>query len=111
MKKIALYLIIFILGMLPGYYFGNFYTKHNVPVTFTCQDITNFHADLLLKNYIKEFNTDSTNPEREINQRASDLNAAILNICDTDPREKPCTSDLKEATTKLCSTTSSRVPK
>ena len=31
------------------------------------------------------FNTDQNNPRHEINQRASDLNGKLLEICDTDP--------------------------
>lgn len=103
MKKALIYLFIFIIGNILGYFIGNFYTKNNLPVLFTCQDIANFHADLLLKNSIKSFNTDSNNPDRDVNQRASDLNAAILRICKTDPREKDCTQQLRESSEKLCS--------
>jgi hypothetical protein len=104
MKKTLTLLFVFAIGIIPGYFIGNFYTKNNLPVSFTCQDIANFHADLLLKNNITSFNTDSTNPDKDVNQRASDLNAAILRICKTDPREKTCTPEMLESSDKLCPT-------
>lgn len=101
-NKYLLAVITLAIGLVLGIGIGRFFTKHNIPVTFSCSDIAYFHADLMMKNYGTTSNTDSTNPNRAINQRASDLNAAILKICHTDPREEKCDTELSEATLRLC---------
>ncbi|MEK7518179.1 MAG: hypothetical protein AAB583_06580, partial [Patescibacteria group bacterium] len=70
-----------------GFYFGRYLASDNVTTNYSCNQIARFHQDLLMKKYnIHDgFNTDQNNPRHEINQRASDLNGKLLEICDTDP--------------------------
>lgn len=76
-----------LLSFVAGYFVGRFLTRNNAFREFSCYDIANFHADYLIRRYgiYDGFNTDQSNPRREINQQASNLNAQLLGICLTDP--------------------------
>lgn len=78
-----IFVITFVLIL--GFYFGRYYASENITTNYECNQIARFHADLLVRNYDIEFNTSQENPNRGINQRASDLNLALLRICMTSP--------------------------
>jgi hypothetical protein len=85
------YILIFLL--LVGSFVTGFHVRHliaesELPGTrYSCQSIARSHQDYLMSEYDIDpgFNTDQNNPRRDINQRASDLNAQLLNICETSP--------------------------
>lgn len=53
-----------------------------------CNQIARLHQDYLMRELDIDpgFDTNLDNPNRDINQKASDLNAKLLEICNTDPR-------------------------
>lgn len=59
-----------------------------LPSYYGCNQIARWHADYLMREYkINDgFNTNLENPRREFNQKASDLNSMILQLCVTDPK-------------------------
>lgn len=86
--------MLILVALIVGFFIGRSYTRFNISKEFNCHDIRNFHADYLLKHYIEAFNTNQSNPDRQINQRASDLNAKLFEVCMTNPQpikieEKP----------------------
>lgn len=85
---IAFIIISFIIGFSIGaLYFGVLLRiDDTLPAGAGCNQIARYHADLLMRKYdISDgFNTDQSNPKRAINQKASDLNAKLLEICNTE---------------------------
>lgn len=80
--------IAFVIGFsIGGLYFGVLLrVDDNLPVGAGCNQIARYHADFLMRKYdIHDvFNTDVSNPRRDINQKASDLNAKLLEVCNTE---------------------------
>lgn len=85
MNKFLLFLGVAVILVVGSFLFGRLLSSENITTNYSCHDIAHFHADLLIREYGIEFNTDVTNPNRDINQRASDLNAQLLTICRTNP--------------------------
>lgn len=86
MKRYFATIVLVIIALFIGFYFGRLLASDNVTTNYSCGDIARLHADLLMKKYdiYDGFNTDQTNPKRDINQKASDLNARLLEICNND---------------------------
>lgn len=86
MKKKSLTIILIAIALGVGFYFGRLLASDNITTNYNCGDIALFHAGLLMKKYdIHDgFNTDQNNPNRDTNQKASDLNAKLLEICTSD---------------------------
>jgi hypothetical protein len=82
-QNVGLFTIIFV-TFLCGFVSAKLFDlrKHN-----TCLQIARFHQDYLIEKYNLQdgFNTNMNHPQREINQRASQLNAKLLELCSTDP--------------------------
>jgi hypothetical protein len=85
MKNKILIVAIIILSLTVGTLFGRFLASDNITTNYSCLALTRFHADLLIRKYGIQFETSATNPKRDVNQRASDLNSKLLEICNTDP--------------------------
>ena len=81
-------IIAFIIGFsFSGLYFGVLLRMDDrLPIGAGCNQIGRYHQDLLMRKYdiYDGFNTDQSNPKRVINQKASDLNAKLLEICNTE---------------------------
>lgn len=75
--------LFFTSGIVIGFTIGhnNFYFK------FSCHNIANFHQDYLMNNYGVDFVTDFDNPLRRVNEKASQLNSQLLQICLKNPTE------------------------
>lgn len=70
-----------------GFYAGQLFPSDIVRTHYSCQQIARFHQDYLMSKYSIDdgFNTNLNNPKRDINQRASNLNARLLEVCTTPP--------------------------
>lgn len=87
MKNRLLTIAFIIIAFVIGLYFGGFLRiDDKLPTGAGCNQIARYHQDLLMRKYdIHDgFNTDLSNPKRDINQKASDLNAELLGICNSD---------------------------
>lgn len=85
MKNKILLVFLVLVSFIAGSFFGRFLASDNITTNYSCLALARFHADLLIREYGIEFETSASNPKRDINQRASDLNAKLLEICNTDP--------------------------
>jgi hypothetical protein len=84
MIKGQLIYIVVVLGILTGFYVGHFWAAENLNISFTCNDIRHFHAQLLLRQGF-EFNVSEENPRRDANQAAADLNHLLWRVCRAHP--------------------------
>ncbi|MBW7956118.1 hypothetical protein H3C66_05335 [Patescibacteria group bacterium] len=85
MKNRILIAVLIITCLIAGTLFGRFLAADNITTNYSCLALARFHADLLIREYGIAFETNATNPNRDVNQRASDLNAQLLETCNTDP--------------------------
>lgn len=76
----------FIRGLVLPYFQTDLFPINDIlPSRYGCNQIARWYADYLIREYKIEFNTDINNPRRDINQKASNLNGDLLEICLTDP--------------------------
>jgi hypothetical protein len=85
MKNKILVGFIAIFFLTAGTLFGRFLASDNITTNYSCLALARFHADLLIRKYGIQFETSASNPKRDVNQKASDLNSKLLEICNTDP--------------------------
>lgn len=80
-------LVALLVGLYIGLYYGPLLVSDKLPSYYGCNQIARWHQDYLMREYgIHDgFNTNTENPRREFNQKASDLNSMILALCFTDP--------------------------
>lgn len=76
----------FLRGLVLPYFQSDLLPRNDtLPTRYGCNQIARWHADYLMREYGIEFNTNSDNPKRDINQKAGDLNGKLLGICNIDP--------------------------
>ncbi len=93
--------IALVIGLVVGSYYGPLFASDKLPSYYGCNQIARWHADILMRDYgIHDgFNTSPENPKAEFNQRASDINLMILNLCflhpdHLDPAIKPMIEEM-----------------
>lgn len=86
-SQTAAFITIAVVALIWGFMLGRMLASDNITTNYSCLRIAQFHQDRLMRLYNIDdgFNTDSTNPNRDRNQRASDLNRELLSICLKDP--------------------------
>lgn len=70
-------------GFFPVFINANIPTNDKLPVSYGCTAIARWHQDYLSREYGVDFYTNANNPN--INEKASELNQKLLEICNTDP--------------------------
>ena len=85
-KKFTYPLLFLLIGLFIGFFLNKILSfDDRLPSYYGCNQIARWHADYLMRKYGFEFNTNSDNPRRDINQKAGELNSKLLEICNTDP--------------------------
>jgi len=88
-KNIIIAFIAFLVGVAVCFYM----TFDNHLGLYGCNSVARFHHDIMREKYGIGTSTDTRNPQRNINQQASNLNSLLLAICQADPRTTdPCMS-------------------
>lgn len=102
MKKVsALKVTMVLLLLLVGFIVGFFVSKENKLLPFSCKQISYLHHDVVREDFnlnpTSGYSSDYSESQKEVNLRASELNALLFAICKTNPdeQESPSLEDIR----------------